>query len=168
MKGQKVDYFKILICGITFLFLPVLLQAKEFSFPLQKEFSLEEPLSLEVEDPRGEIILESHELNKIVIQATKMVEARDNKEAEELSQKIKLDIEKTGSLVRVKARYEKAEKGGFWERLFSGRKSVEGYVSYHIFVPKDIREADISVTSGEISAFYLKGKLDLGATSGDI
>jgi len=168
MKRHEKDYLKIFICGVTFLFLPVLLQAKEFSFPLQKEFTLEEPLSLEVEDPRGEIILESHNLNKIIIQTTKIVEAKDSKEAEELSQKIRIDIEKAGALVNIKTKYQRTDRGGFWERLFSGKKSVEGYVSYHIFVPKDIREADISVTSGEIRAFYLKGRLNLSATSGDI
>jgi DUF4097 and DUF4098 domain-containing protein YvlB len=168
MKSHKKDYLKILICGVTLLFLPAILQAKEFSFPLQKEFSLEEPLSLEVEDPRGEVILESHNLNKIIIQAQKIVEARDSREAEDLAKKIRVDIEKAGGLVSIKTKYQRTDQGGFWARLFSGRKSVEGYVSYHIFVPKDIREADISVTSGEIRAFYLKGKLNLSATSGDI
>lgn len=168
MKKHKNDFYKILICGALLLFTPVLLQAKEFSYPQQKEFSLEEPLSLEIEDPRGEIILESHNLNKIIIQTTKIVEAKDSKEAEELAQKIRIDIEKAGALVSIKTKYQRTDRGGFWERLFSGRKSVEGYVSYHIFVPKDIREADISVTSGEIRTFYLKGKLNLSATSGDI
>jgi|GEM_PF-1997462 len=168
MKKYKHDFYKILFCGVLLLLIPALLQAKEFSFPLQKEFSLDEPLSLEVDDTRGEIILESHDLNKIIIQANKIVEAKDSKEAEELAQKIHLDIEKTGALVSIKTKYQRTDRGGFWERLFSGRKSVEGFVSYHIFVPKDIREADISVTSGEIRAFYLKGKLNLSATSGDI
>jgi len=168
MKTHKNVSFGILICGVLLLFIPGLLQAKEFSFPLQKELTVEEPLSLEIEDPRGEIILESHDLNKIIIQAQKIVEAKDNKEAEELAQKIRVDIEKAGALVSIKTKYQRTDRGGFWERLFSGRKSVEGYVSYHIFVPKDIRQADISVTSGEIRAFYLKGKLSLSATSGDI
>jgi hypothetical protein len=168
MKTRKNASFRILILGVMLLFIPGLLQAKEFNFPMQKEFTLEEPLSLEVEDPRGEIILESHNLNKIIIQTTKIVEAKDSKEAEELAQKIRTDIEKTGALVSIKTKYQRTDRGGFWERLFAGKKSVEGYVSYHIFVPKDIREADISVTSGEIRAFYLKGKLNLSATSGDI
>ncbi|MCJ7458061.1 MAG: DUF4097 domain-containing protein [candidate division Zixibacteria bacterium] len=165
---KKNVLLKILTCGALLLFFSTFLQAKEFSFPLQKEFTLEEPLSLEVEDPRGEIILESHDLNKIIIQTTKIVEAKDSKEAEELAQKIRIDIEKAGALVSIKTKYQRTNRGGFWERLFTGKKSVEGYVSYHIFVPKDIREADISVTSGEIRTFYLKGKLNLSATSGDI
>lgn len=168
MKKYKTVFLKIFILGVLLFLSPAFLLAKEFNFPLQKEFTLEEPLSLEFEDPRGEIILESHNQNKIIIQASKVVEARDAKEAEELAQKIRIDIEKTGPLVRVKTRYQRNERGGFWERLFSGRRSVEGYVSYHILVPKDIQEADISVTSGEIRAFYLNGKLNLSATSGDI
>jgi DUF4097 and DUF4098 domain-containing protein YvlB len=168
MKKNKNIFLKILICGLILLFFSTFLQAKEFNFPLQKEFTLEEPLSLELDDPRGEIILESHNLNKIIIQTTKIVEAKDSKEAEELAQKIRVDIEKAGALVSIKTKYQRTDRGGFWERLFTGKKSVEGYVSYHIFVPKDIREADISVTSGEIRAFYLKGKLNLSATSGDI
>jgi len=168
MKKNKNIFLKILICGVILLFFSTFLQAKEFNFPLQKEFTLEEPLSLELDDPRGEIILESHNLNKIIIQTTKIVEAKDSQEAEYLAQKIRIDVEKAGALVRIKTKYQRTDRGGFWERLFSGRKSVEGYVSYHIFVPKDIREADISVTSGEIRAFYLKGRLNLSATSGDI
>ena len=168
MKKHKNDLYKILFCGFLLFLIPALLQAKEFSFPMQKEFTLEEPLSLELDDPRGEIILESHNLNKLIIQTTKIVDAKDSKEAEELAQKIRVDIEKAGALVSIKTKYQRTDRGGFWERLFTGKKSVEGYVSYHIFVPKDIREADISVTSGEIRAFYLKGKLNLSATSGDI
>ncbi len=144
------------------------LHAKEFSFPFQKEFALDQPLSLEIEDPRGEIILESHDLNKIIIQGSKVVESRDNKEAEQLAQGIKVDIEKAGATVKVKTTYEKTNGGSFWHRLFSGRRSVEGYTSYHIFVPKEILRADVSVTSGQISAFYIKGNLDLASTSGDI
>lgn len=168
MLKVKTNFLKVLICAAILAFSHSLLQAKEFSFPLQKEFTLDEPLSLEVDDPRGEIILESHDLSKIIIQAQKIVEAKDNRDAEELAQKIRVDIEKAGPLVRIKTKYQRTDRGGFWERLFSGRKSVEGYVSYHIFVPKDIRQADVSVTSGEIRAFYLKGKLNLSTTSGDI
>jgi hypothetical protein len=164
----KLILFWLLIFGVLCSFYPDFLEAKEFNFPLQKEFLLEEPLTLEVEDPRGEIILESHNLNKIVIQASKVVEAKNSREAEEIAQKIQMDIEKTGALVRIKTRYQKTERGNFWERLFTVNRSVEGYVSYHILVPKNIREADLSVTSGEIRVFYLSGKLSLSSTSGDI
>ncbi len=168
MRKNNNIYLKIFICGLILLLFATCLQAKEFSFPLKKEFTLEEPLSLELDDPRGEIVLESHDLNKVIIQATKIVEAKNSQEAKELAEKIKMDIEKAGALVQIKTKYQRTDRGGFWERLFSGRKSVEGYVSYQILVPKNIREADVSVTSGEIRAFYLKGKLNLSATSGDI
>lgn len=157
-----------LSCGIIFFFSSELLKAKEFNFPLNKEFTLKEPLILEMEDPRGEILIESHNQNKIIIQASKVVEAKDTMEAEELAKKIQIEIEKSDGLVRVKARYQKAEKESFLEKLFTIRKSVEGYVSYHILVPKEIQEADLSVTSGEIKAFYLDGELNLSSTSGDL
>jgi len=165
---KKIILFWLLISGILFSFTPAFLKAKEFSFSLQKEFSLKEPLSLEVEDPRGEIILESHNQNKIIIQASKIVEAKDTSQAEDLARKIRIDIEKSGALIRIKTRYQKAEKESFLERLFTVKKSVGGYVSYHILVPKDIQEADLSVTSGEIKVFYLNGKLNLSSTSGDL
>jgi DUF4097 and DUF4098 domain-containing protein YvlB len=164
----KLILFWLLISWVLCSFCLSLLEAKEFNFPFQKEFILEEPLTLEVEDPRGEIILESHNQNKIVIQASKVVEAKNSREAEEIAQKIRMDIEKTGALVQIKTKYQKTERGNFWERLFTVNRSVEGYVSYHILVPKNIREADLSVTSGEIRVFYLNGIFNLSATSGDI
>ncbi len=164
----KLILFWLLVSGILCSFCLDLLEAKEFNFPLQKEFILDEPLTLELEDPRGEIILESHNQNKIVIQASKVVEAKNSREAEEIAQKIRMDIEKTGDLVQIKTKYQKTERGNFWERLFTVNRSVEGYVSYHILVPKNIREADLSATSGEIRVFYVNGIFNLSATSGDI
>ena len=129
--------FGLLIWTILICFIPGLLWSKEFKFPLQKEFTLKKPLDLELDDPRGEIILESHNQNKIIIQAFKIVEATNSDEADDLAKRIRIDIEKTGSLVRIKTKYQKAEKGSFLEKLFSVKKSVGGYVSYHILVPKE-------------------------------
>lgn len=165
---KRTLIFGLLIWTITICLIPALLWSKEFKFPLRKEFTLEKPLDLELDDPRGEIILESHNQNKIVIQANKIVEALSSKEADDLARRIRVDIEKSGALVRVKTKYQKAEEGSFLEKLFSVKKSVGGYVSYHILVPKKIHEAEISVTSGEIKVFYLNGHMNLLSTSGDI
>jgi len=165
---KRTLIFGLLICTILICFIPALLWSKEFKFPLQKEFTLKKPLDLELDDPRGEIILESHNQNKIIIQAYKIVEATNSDEADDLAKRIRIDIEKTGSLVRVKTKYQKTEKGSFLEKLFTVKKSVGGYVSYHILVPKEIHEAELSVTSGEIKVFYLSGHLNLFSTSGDV
>lgn len=166
--GKKFTIILALVFGVIFFLSSDLLRAKEFNFPLKKEFTLKEPLILEMEDPRGEILIESHNQSKIIIQASKIVEAKDTSDAEELAKKIQIEIEKSDGLVRVKTRYQKAERESFLEKLFKSRKSVEGYVSYHILVPKEIQEADLSVTSGEIRIFYINGRLNLSSTSGDL
>lgn len=165
---KKFTIILALACGVILSLPSDLLMAKEFNFPLKKEFVLRKPLILEMEDPRGEILVESHNQNSIIIQATKIVEAKDTSEAEELARKIQIEIEKSDGSVRVKTTYQKAERGSFFEKLFTVRKSVEGYVSYHILVPEEIQEANLEVTSGEIKVFYVNGRLNLSSTSGDL
>ncbi len=165
---KRITIILALVGGVILFLCSDLLRAEEFSFPSKKEFSLREPLILEMEDPRGEILVESHNQNSIIIQAAKIVEAKDTSEAEELARKIQIEMEKSDGSVRVKTTYQKAEKGSFLEKLFTVRKSVEGYVSYHVLVPREIQEATLEVTSGEIKVFYVNGRLNLSSTSGDL
>ncbi|MDH4223894.1 MAG: hypothetical protein OEV55_10200, partial [candidate division Zixibacteria bacterium] len=165
---KKITILSGFLIGLILLcYAPSSIYAREYSFPIQKEFTLQESLVLEMEDPRGEIILESHNQNKIIIHAIKIVEARDSDQAEALARKIGIEIKKFGSSVLIKTKYQKVG-GSFLEKLLSVKKSVDGYVNYHILVPKNINEAKILVTSGEIKVFYLNGNLNLISTSGDL
>jgi len=142
-------------------------QAEKYTFTLHKEFPTGANPSLKIANISGEIKIESHPENKIIIDASKVVEADDSKEAEKLADRIKVKIEKYNEEVEIKTEYTPLKSRDFWERVFSFGWNSSGYVDYRILVPEKIK-LDVSSTSGEVKISNISGEVEVNSTSGDL
>jgi hypothetical protein len=168
----------------VFIFHPIA-SAEEYTFTLHKESPATANPSLKVRNTSGEIKIESHPENKIIIDASKVVEADNSEEAKRRADGIEVVIENYDSKVEIETKYTPLKSKSFWEKVlgFDGKSS--GYVDYHILVPEkielnifcisgDVIISDISggvevnVTSGDLWIKRVKGHLDLETTSGDM
>jgi hypothetical protein len=168
----------------VFIFPPVA-SAEEYTFTLHKELPATVSPSLKVQNTSGEIKIESHPESKIIIDASKVVEADNSEEAKRRADGIEVVIENYDSKVEIETKYTPLKSKSFWEKVlgFDGKSS--GYVDYHILVPEkielnifcisgDVIISDISggvevnVTSGDLWIKRVKGHLDLEITSGDV
>jgi len=142
-------------------------QAKEYTFTLHKELPAGTSPSLKIQNISGEIRIESHPENKIIIDALKIVEADDSEKAKRVADEIEVAIESHDDQVEIKTRYPYKRSKGFWKGLFGFDWKKSGYVDYHVLVPERI-ELDLSCTSGDVMVSDVWGKTKVDATSGDL
>ncbi|MCJ7577994.1 MAG: DUF4097 domain-containing protein [candidate division Zixibacteria bacterium] len=185
MKKRQILNTSFLLIFVFVLIFPPIASAEEYTFTLHKELPATASPSLKVQNTSGEIKIESHPENKIIIDALKVVEADNSEEAKRKTDGIEVVIENYDSKVEIKTKYTPLKSKSFWEAVlgFDGKSS--GYVDYHILVPEkielnvssisgDVIISDISggvevnVTSGDLWIKRIKGHLDLETTSGDV
>ena len=159
--------------------------AERHTFTFHKELRTGANPSLRVRNTSGEIRIESHPDNKIIIDALKVVEADDSGKAKRIAEEIEVIVRDYDSRTEIKTRHPSRKSKGLLRRLSSldGNRSV--YVDYHILVPEEIELhihsasgdviiSDISggvevyATSGDVSVRKIKGNLSLETTSGDV
>jgi DUF4097 and DUF4098 domain-containing protein YvlB len=163
---QILQILLIFIPLYIFVFYPTA-QAEKYTFPLHKEFPSGTNPSLKVENISGEIKIESHKENQIIIDAFKVVEADDSGKAEKLADQIEIIIEKHQEELEIKTQYPSLKSRGFWDRVFSFEGKSSGYVDYRIMVPEKIK-LDVSSVSGEVKISNVEGKVKASSTSGDV
>jgi DUF4097 and DUF4098 domain-containing protein YvlB len=167
VKARQIP--KILLIFILlyiFVFYPTA-RAEKYTFPLHKEFPGGTNPSLKIENISGEIKIESHKENQIIIDAFKVVEADDSGEAEKLADQIEIVIEKHEEKLEIKTQYPSSKSRSFWDRVFSSDWKSSGYVDYRIIVPEKIN-LDVSSVSGEVKISNITGKVKASSTSGDL
>lgn len=167
MKIRQILKFSLIWIPLgIFIFCPTT-RAEKYTFTLHKELPTGANPSLKVENTSGEIKIESHPQNKIVIDAFKVVEADNSKEAEKWADQIKVTIEEHEEKVEIKTKYPHNKSKSFWEGLFGGEWRRSAYVDYHIVVPEKI-QLNISSTSGDVIISDISGGVEVNATSGDL
>ena len=159
--------------------------AERHTFALRKELHTGANPTLIVRNTSGEIRIESHPDDKIIIDAFKVVEADDFQKAKRIAEEIEVNIRDHDSEIEIKTRYPSRKSRRFFKRFFSSGRNVTVYVDYHILVPEEIElnihstsgdviisdisgGVEVSATSGELSMKRMKGNLDLETTSGDV
>jgi hypothetical protein len=184
MKKRQILNTSFLLIFVFVFISPPIDSAEEYTFTLHKEFPATANPSLKVQNISGEIKIESHPENKIIIDALKVVEADNSEEAKRRADGIEVIIENYDSKVEIETKYTPLKSKSFWEKIlgFDGKNS--GYVDYHILVPEKIElnifcisggviisdisgGVEINVTSGDLWIKRVKGHLDLETTSGD-
>ena len=159
--------------------------AERHTFTFHKELRTGANPSLRVRNTFGEIRIESHPDNKIIIDALKVVEADDSGKAKRIAEEIEVIVRNYDSRTEIKTRHPSRKSKGLLRRLSSldGNRSV--YVDYHILVPEEIElhihsasgdviisdisgGAEVHATSGDVSVRKIKGNLSLETTSGDV
>jgi hypothetical protein len=165
-KRQILNTSFLLIFVFVFISPPIAL-AEEYTFTLHKEFPATVNPSLKVQNISGEIKIESHPENKIIIDALKVVEADNSEKAKRKADGIEIVMENYDSQVEIKTKYTPLKSKSFWEKIlgFDGKNS--GYVDYHILVPEKI-ELNVSSTSGDVIISDISGGVEVNVTSGDL
>lgn len=155
---KKYRLILILFFFLSSIFLtPVLAEAKEYTFHFHQEFDVGKNPSLYLDNLSGKIIINSHLIDKIIVDATKVVKAKNFEKAKKASERTKIKTKKRGSDVIIHTKYPKY-------RLFRHEKVR---VDYHILVPEET-EIDLKTTSADIDIERIKNNIDLSTTSGDI
>lgn len=149
--------------------------AKKFTFEFHREIPVDEHPILFLYNISGKIIIKSHSEDEIIVDALKVIKARSLEKAEELAQKIKIEIKKDEEEVNIQTKYPRS-------RFL---KSFSAGVNYEISVPprtklnirttsadvelKDIEEkVRIKTVSGDVMGELIKGIIDFSSVSGDI
>lgn len=164
--SQILKIFSILTALLLCLCYPAV-WGKDYTFTLHKELLTQASPSLRIQNTSGEIRIESHPENKIIIDAFKVVEADDSEKAKRIADEIDVIIKSDDSKIEIKTRYPSKRSKGFWRRLFSAGWGRSAYVDYHISAPERTK-LDISSTSGDVIISDISGGIEVNATSGDL
>jgi len=163
--GLVLAFF--LFCGTTV--------AREFTFEFHREIPVGENPTLFLSNVSGKVTIRSHSLEKVIVDALKVVKTESSEKAEEVAEKLKIEIEKDGEEVSIRTEYPKG-------RLL---RKVSAWVNYQISVPSDTRlnvkttSADVqiegiaekvrvSTVSGDLQAENVSGVVDFSSVSGDV
>ncbi len=141
--------------------------AERYTFTLHKEVPTGANPCLKVRNTSGEIKIESHPGNKIIIEAFKVVKADNCEKAKRMADEIEVIIQNRDSEIEIKTRYPSRRSGGLMRRLFSSGGSMSMRVDYHILVPQEI-DLNILSTSGDVRISNISGRVEVNATSGDL
>lgn len=142
---------------------------REYVFPYEKEISAEGIEKIYIDNLAGEVRLKpALEKDRISIKAEKIVYEVDERRAERQAQRIKIEIEKSGKILKIDTDYSQRGRRSrnFWERLF-GNWYHSQYVEYRIFLPAEI-EIEISTASADVFGEKLRNDLKLEGSSSDL
>ena len=130
---------------------------EEFSFDFHYEFPVSENPFLSLENTSGRVVIQSHSQDKIILDGSKLVKAKNLKKAEELANQIQIKTKKNQSQISVYTQYPK----------FSLFKRGSASVVYRIWVPEKTR-LNIKTTSADVEVFSIHEKITVSTTSGDV
>jgi len=147
-----------------YLFLATALIAGTHREKFQETYSFEKGSELIVDNTNGSVYVESWDRNEVRIEAEKVVKARSRRQAEEIMERVKIEIEQGRDYLKIRTKYPK-RRGGFWNSLFGNRASIK--VKYRIFVPKEAK-IDISTVNGKVGVTDVTGSIRVKTTNGGI
>lgn len=148
--------------------------AKKFTFEFHEEILVGDNPVLFLSNISGKIIIKSHSKEKIIVDAQKVIKARNLESAEKIAKKIEIQVKKENDEVNIETEYPH-------RRFF---KKISCWVNYEISVPprtrlnikttsadveiKDIQEkVRINTVSGDVMGESIKGVIDFSSVSGD-
>ncbi len=141
---------------LSILLNPISAKAKEYTFDFHQEFDVGKNPSIFLDNLSGKIIIKSHPKDKIVIDASKVIKAKNFERAKKASEKTKIKTKKRDSEVIIHTQYPKY-------RLFRHEKIR---VDYRILVPEKTK-IDLKTTSADIDIESIKQSINISTTSGD-
>ena len=98
------------------------------------------------------------------VEAEKIVKARSRRQAEEIMERVQIEIEQGRGYLEIRTKYPK-RRGGFWDSLFGDGASIS--VKYRIFVPNEAN-MDISTVNGKVGVTDVAGNIRVMTTNGGI
>ncbi len=167
MKFKRILITTSILTVLFIFFSYPTLPSENYTFTFHSELPIEANPSLRVQNTSGDIRIESHPENKIIIDAFKMVEVDNSEKAERIADEIEVIIESHDNQVGIKTKYPSKKSKRFWRRLFNLDWRGSAYVDYHILVPEKI-ELNVTTTSGDVIISDVSGRVEVNATSGDL
>lgn len=167
MRLERIPKTPLILAALLMCLCDSAVLAERHTFALHKELHTEANPSLIVRNTSGEIRIESHPGDKLIVDAFKVVEADDFEKAKRIAEEVEVDIKDWDSEIEIKTRYPSRKSRRFFKRFFSSGRNLPVCVDYHILVPEEI-ELNIHSTSGDVLISDISGGVEVSATSGDL
>ncbi len=130
----------------------------------QETYSFEKGSELIVDNTNGSVYVESWDRNEVRIEAEKIVKARSRRQAEEIMERVRIEVKQGRNYLEIRTKYPK-RRGGFWDSVFGNGVSIS--VKYRILVPNETN-MDISTVNGKVGITDVAGNIRVKTTNGGI
>ena len=120
---------------------------------------------LVLNNTNGAVQVDSWDREEVSILAEIKVKAGSRKEAEELLDKVKITVERSGDRLYIEPDSPKHGGSGLLDFIFGNRKSVE--VTFYLKVPA-VTDVDLRSVNGAVEIENVAGKAELKSTNGTI
>lgn len=157
---MRIKIFYI-FCG---LFLTTSLLAGTHREKFQETYSFEKGSELLVDNTNGNVYVESWNRDEVRVEAEKVVKARSRRQAQEIMERVRIEVEQGRDYLEIRTKYPK-RRGGFWDSLFGDGASIS--VKYRILVP-NAADMDISTVNGKVGITDVAGNIRVKSTNGGI
>jgi hypothetical protein len=128
---------------------------------VQKSFAVQPGGLLKVETQGGDITVTPGSGNEVVVVARQKIRAKNDAEADELLQKLQLEISQSGNDVTATAKYEKRPSG------LKFRLWPPVQVSFEITVPARF-DTQLGTSGGDVVIGDVTGAMRVGTSGGDV
>ncbi len=139
--------------------------SKEYRKTVSKTIPIRSGSSIEVQTLNGNIQVEGWDREEAALVAELTVKAPSDKRGERALNAIKLEIEKDGDRLFIKADLPRSHNNGFWNWIFGSHTSAS--VSFKLNIPRESKLKARS-TNGRVTAENMKGRFRLETTNGEI
>lgn len=160
---------KKLTCAVYIAVLTALFAGNVFAGTLRKEFKKEIDFisggKISIENTNGKINVASWSRDDVSVFAEIQVKSGDRRRAQEIMDRVKIIVDRSGERLRIKADYPRNSAGGFFSWLFG--KGVSVKVDFEVRVPD---ESDLLVESvnGKVDITSVEGDCEISTTNGSV
>lgn len=119
---------------------------------------------ISLQNINGSVWVEGWDQNAVMIEATKKVRAGSRKKADDLLEKVRIEISRSDDEIIIETHLPNFHNS-IWDWIFGDAGSAS--VRYKLYVPRQSR-LEISTTNGSIHASDINGQLRLRSTNGKI
>ena len=160
---------KLFLIALSGIFTISQSYAERLEETFKKQIPAENITFLSIENQNGNIDVEGWDQNVIEITAYKRVRASDSELAQELMERLEIDVRISGDRVEVETILPRDHNKdtGFLSWLFSGHSGSTASVEYSVRIPVKM-DLDLNSTNGEITLNKCEGQIDLHTTNGKI
>jgi len=137
-------------------FLPSLAESgsffyREYSKSIKKEFGINADGLVSIYNKYGSIDVQTWNNNRVKISVTILVEANNEREAQDVFDRINIDFTNSNSFVKAQTQIGNAKRGSSWWGNWSDDDRKDYKVKYEVFVPAT-NQLDLKMEYGDITA----------------
>ena len=164
MKTKITPIFSLAFLGLL-LFQYSLLNADTLREKFEKTFKLKSGGKVVLSNTNGHVEVESWDRDEVRVEAEKIVKAGSRREAEEVMERVRIEINHDEDYLEIETRLPKRRGGGFWDWVFGDDVSIS--VQYRLIVPTELT-LDVSTVNGHVDIDEVGGQIRVQSTNGHI